>query len=274
MSDFQVLTLALIQGLTEFLPVSSSAHLLLPHQLLGWPVQGLGFDAAVHLGSLLAVLAYFRSELRQLSLAFFHIGEAGADRVERLAQRRLAWRLIAATMPVVVAGWLLRDAVAAERDNALLIAATTIVFGLLLWWSDRRGRDNALKLSELGWGAALFIGFAQTLALAPGVSRAGICLTAALIVGARRREAARFAFLLSIPVILAAATLELAQMRHSPPALPVSQMALGVAASAAASLLCISAFMRLIERVGLTPFVVYRLALGVGLLVLIGAGAI
>ena len=274
MSDLQIATLALIQGLTEFLPISSSAHLLLPHQLFGWPMQGLGFDTATHLGSLLAVLIYFRVDLWRLTLAFFHIGFVGADHIEGLAQRRLAWRLIAATIPVIVAGWALRDVVAAYRDDARLIAWTTIVFGALLWWADRRGRDNDDDLSGLGIGAAWCVGLMQMLALAPGVSRAGVCLTAALLLGLRRKEAARFAFLLAIPVIAAAGALEAWELTQAAAAVPLSQMALGLVVSALASLICIDAFMRLVERLGLLPFVIYRLALGAGLLLLIRAGAI
>lgn len=259
MDWLQTLVLALIQGLTEFLPISSSAHLILPSQLLGWPDQGLGFDVAVHLGSLVAILAYFRRELGPLAQGFL-ASFAG----RRSHEGQLVWMLAVATLPAGLAGLLGKDYIEAHLRSAQVIAWATIGFGLLLGLADRRG-GGAKTLLQITWPLALAIGVAQALALIPGTSRSGITITAALFLGFSRTDSARFSFLLSIPVIaLSAAYLGYKMVGQVQ--VDWAAIGMGFVVSAASAYLCIRLFMRLIERVGMTPFVIYRLVLGAGLL--------
>lgn len=258
----QTTLLAVAQGLTEFLPVSSSAHLLLPSILLGWPDQGLTFDVAVHAGTLLAALAYFRRDLRGLGAAW--IGSlAGRPGCER---SRLAWLLLLASVPVGAAGLALGGPVEALARSAPVIAAASIAFGILLWLADRIGRDGA-GLERLGWRGALVIGLFQALALIPGASRAGVTMTAALFCGLSRRAAARFSFLLAIPVILASGLLRAGELAASGQAAAQwPRLLYGGAVSALVAFATIHFFLRLVERLGLAPFAVYRIALGALLL--------
>lgn len=257
MDLIQTLALALLQGLTEFLPISSSAHLILLPVLLGWQDQGLAFDVAVHVGTLLAVVAYFRVELRRM-LADWLASLAGSGQT---ADSRLAWAVGFGTIPVGLAGLLFADVIEQHLRSPLVIAATTVLFGLLLWWSDRSGARRRDEYS-IGWKDVLVIGCAQALALIPGTSRSGITMTAALMLGLSREGAARFSFLLSIPVILLAGGFETRELFHQ--AGPVDWQALGVGTlvSAVSAYLCIHFFLKLVARIGLTPFVIYRLLLG------------
>ncbi|HSH28573.1 MAG TPA: undecaprenyl-diphosphate phosphatase [Thiohalobacter sp.] len=257
----QILALALLQGLTEFLPISSSAHLILLPVLLGWADQGLAFDVAVHVGTLLAVVAYFRVELRRM------LGDWLASLVGggQTADSRLAWAVGFGTIPVGLAGLLFADAIELHLRSPLVIATTTVLFGLLLWWSDRSGARRRDEYS-LNWRDVLVIGCAQALALIPGTSRSGITMTAALMLGLSREGAARFSFLLSIPVILLAGGFETHELFQQ--AGPVDWQALGVGTvvSAVSAYLCIHFFLKLVARIGLAPFVLYRLLLGAYLL--------
>lgn len=264
MIDFyQVLALAIIQGLTEFLPISSSAHLILPAEILAWPDQGLAFDVAVHLGTLLAIALYFRRQLVELSQGFF--GQmAGKGRSEN---SDLAWCIILATIPAVLVGLMLNPYMHHLR-HSLVIAATTIIYGLLLGFADFLAKKQPQPLTKVALPQALFIGLMQCLALVPGTSRSGITMTAALLLGFNREVAARFSFLLSIPLILAASVLKLGELVQSQ--LPVDWLMLlsGVALSFISAYLCIHIFLRWIERIGFMPFVIYRLLLGALLLFL------
>jgi undecaprenyl-diphosphatase len=252
--------LALIQGLTEFLPISSSAHLILPSAVLGWEDQGLAFDLAVHLGTLLAVVWYFRWQLWQIATDM-----TGA--VLRPGQRQyadLGWKLLVATLPVVVAGFLLKDLEETALRDARIIVFTTIGFALLLWWADRAGSKHGSG-NEISWKAAMLIGFAQVLALVPGTSRSGVTMTAALMCGLEREAASRFSFLLSIPVIAGAALLMVVDL------LSLDQvdwltLGYGMGVSAVAAYACIHYFLRLINAMGFLPFVIYRVLLGVALI--------
>ena len=167
MDMVQAVWLAIIQGLTEFLPISSSAHLILPAQILGWPDQGLAFDVAVHVGSFVAVVIYFRHDLQQLIMAWFKslpVKAAGTP------ESRLAWCIILATIPAGLAGLLLGDFIEANLRSMAVIAVTTIGFGLLLGWADTRQR-GVKTVDQLSWKSALVVGAAQALALIPGTSR-------------------------------------------------------------------------------------------------------
>lgn len=253
----QIIVLSLIQGLSEFLPISSSAHLILGSRALGWPDQGLVFDVATHLGTLLAVLVYFRSDLTHMLMAVLRTPRTDADR----QHRRLAWILVLATVPALIVGFFAGDLVAKHLRDIRVIAATTVVFGLVLWWADSFGRKN-LRLEEISWGAALFVGMAQVLALIPGTSRSGITITAGRLLGLDAYAAARFSFLLAVPIIAAAGGYGLWKLSRGEAGIDGSEFALAMAFSAFAGWVCISVFLALVRRVGLLPFVLYRLGLG------------
>ena len=266
MDMVQAVWLAIIQGLTEFLPISSSAHLILPAQILGWPDQGLAFDVAVHVGSFVAVVIYFRHDLQQLIMAWFKslpVKAAGTS------ESRLAWCIILATIPAGLAGLLLGDFIEANLRSMAVIAVTTIGFGLLLGWADARQR-GVKTVDQLSWKSALVVGAAQALALIPGTSRSGITMTAALALGFDRTTAARFSFLLSIPIITLSGGYKTRQLMDQA-LVPWTEILLGTALSAVTAYLCIHSFLRLVERVGMMPFVIYRLILGGFLIYLIGS---
>ncbi len=263
MSLWQELLLALIQGLTEFLPISSSAHLILFPRLMGWQDQGLAFDVAVHVGTLAAVLLYFRRDLAKMA----------RDWTRSLAGRaltpeaRLAWGVLLGTIPVGLSGLLFKDVIETTLRSPLVIALATLAFGLLLWWADRRGRRVRDEYS-LDWRDILVIGLAQALALIPGTSRSGITITAGLLLGLTRQGAARFSFLLSIPVIALAGLLKTRDLILGEVPLPWTDLLLGAVVSGIVAYLSIHYFLLLLERVGLLPFVIYRLILGTVLLAL------
>lgn len=259
-----MLVLAIVQGVTEFLPVSSSAHLVLPARLFGWPDQGLAFDTAVHFGSLAAVMFYFRTELSQLSVAFW--GHVAHDEVT--SESRYCLYLLLASLPIIPVGFLTRFFVEAQLRDTQVIAITTIGFGVALLAADfiskKKKEDHTLDLTT-----AITIGFAQCLALIPGTSRSGITITTALLFSHTRESAARISFLISIPAIAGAAGIKLWDLLHDgsgPEALPLLA---GVIISAVAAYACIRLFLDYIARIGYLPFVVYRLLLGGLLLVFV-----
>ncbi|KPP98094.1 undecaprenyl-diphosphate phosphatase [Marinobacter sp. HL-58] len=264
MELWHIIVLAIIQGLTEFLPISSSAHLILPSQILGWPDQGLAFDVAVHVGTLAAVIWYFRMEVCRLTVAW--AGDTARGRVGQ--DSGLAWAVIAGTVPAGLAGLLLNDFIESSLRSGLVIAASTIGFGLVLWWSDAVGR-RVRELPSLTMKDAMIIGVAQALALIPGTSRSGITITAALFLGFGREAAARFSFLLSIPLILAAGLLKTLELVEQGGATDWTAIALGAALSFVSAVICIHLFLKFLERLGLMPFVIYRMILGVLLLVML-----
>jgi undecaprenyl-diphosphatase len=258
----QIVVLALVQGFTEFLPISSSAHLILVPQLTGWPDQGLAFDVAVHLGSLAAVVIYFRQDLNRMTLDWF----ASLGQRKLVGESRLAWAVLWGTIPAGLAGFLLKDVVEDVLRSPMVIAWATIGFGVLLWIADRSAAQRRDE-HHIGWKEVLVIGLAQALALIPGTSRSGITMTAGLMMGLTREAAARFSFLLSIPLILAAGSLLTVKLANAPG--PVDWLALfiGTVLSGITAYLCIHYFLKLIGRTGMFPFVVYRLLLGAVLLV-------
>ena len=263
MDTLQTVLLALLQGLTEFLPISSSAHLILLPRLLGWGDQGLAFDVAVHVGTLLAVVLYFRHDVQRLFAAWL---QSCLNR-RMSADARLAWLVLLGTVPVAVAGLALHDVIETYLRSPMVIALATIGFGILLGLADWRGRQSRSEVT-LTVPGVIWIGLAQALALVPGTSRSGITMTAALALGLTRSAAARFSFLLSIPVILMAGGFESLKLVQQLEPVDWGSILLGTAIAAVSAYLCIHFFMRLIERVGMFPFVVYRLLLGAFLLVL------
>ena len=261
MDWLQVVILAIVQGITEFLPVSSSAHLILVPVLTDWPDQGLAFDVALHLGSLSAVLIYFRSDILNMLQSWtrsLHTRQLDAD-------AKLAWAVILGTIPVGLAGLLLKDTVETVLRSPVYLSIGLIGFGLLLGWADWRFRGSRSEY-QMNWKDVLFIGCAQALALFPGTSRSGITMTAALMLGLSREASARFSFLLSIPVIVLACGMETIELIKSQVAVDWLQMAAGVVLSGISAYLCIHYFLAFIKRIGMQPFVVYRIVLGALLL--------
>lgn len=265
MSDLQILVLALVQGLTEFLPISSSGHLILAPYLFGFADQGLAFDVAVHLGSLIAVLAYFRADVWRIAVAWLASLAPGRPQTPN---GRLGWAIIIGTLPVVVAGMLLKSLVEGELRAPWVIALTTIGFGLLLGWVDLRARRRR-EITQLQLRDALIIGASQILALVPGTSRSGITMTAGLWLGLTRAAASRFSFLLSIPTILASGTLVTKDLLEANVPVDWTSLGLGVVLSGIAAYATIALFLRFIERIGMWPFVLYRLVLGGVILILV-----
>ena len=264
MDGGQAIVLALLQGLTEFLPISSSAHLILVPVLTDWPDQGLAFDVAVHFGTLAAVVWYFRCEV--LTMLRDWAGSLAGH--GQTAESRLAWAVAAGTVPAALAGLLAHDYIESSLRSPLVIAATTIGFGLLLGLADARPRPLARDEYALRWRDVLIIGLAQALALIPGTSRSGITMTAGLFLGLSRQAAARFSFLLSIPVILLAAGYETWNLLESTDPVDWTALAIGFGVSAVSAYVCIHLFLKLLQRIGFMPFVVYRLVLGGVLLVM------
>ena len=262
MDLIQIIVLAIVQGLTEFLPISSSAHLILVPVLTDWPDQGLAFDIAVHAGTLLAVVFYFRKELARMIVEWF-----ASFRGTLTADARLAWAVLIGTIPVGIAGLVFKGLIETELRSPMVIALATILFGLLLWYSDSTGKrskdEYGLLLCDV-----LIIGLAQALALIPGTSRSGITITAGLMLGLKRKAAARFSFLLSIPVIFLAGSLETMEYLGEASVQDVKPLLIGALISAISAYTCIHYFLKLLERIGMFPFVAYRLVLGVILLVL------
>jgi len=261
---FQTLFLALIQGLTEFLPISSSAHLILPFQILGWQDQGLAFDVAVHLGSLAAVLWFLRTDLLDIIIGFWQ-----SLRTWKLNRHtHLGLMLLLASLPILPIGYLARGFVEAELRTVVVIAAATIVFGVLLGLADLK-KSNDLDEFSINWVHAILIGFAQCFALVPGTSRSGVTMTAALFLGLSRSSAARFSFLLSIPAILGAGTIKVMDLAESTTRVQWDSLLLGTFVAAVSAYLCIRLFIGYINQIGFMPFVIYRLLLGAGLLILV-----
>jgi len=261
--DFlQVTFLAVLQGATEFLPISSSGHLILPSLLLGWSDQGLTFDVAVHVGTLFAVLIYFRLDLQVLSIALLR----SLVQRQHSTDSKLAWMLLVATIPAGLSGLIFASQVEQYGRSLALISATSIAFGLLLYVSDLRGKKQR-SITDLDWKTAIIIGFSQVLALLPGTSRSGVTMTAALFCNLDRAAAARFSFLLAIPIITASGLLRGIELLGSGgEAVQWLVLLYAILISAIVAYLCIHYFLRLIERVGFLPFVLYRIFLGIFLL--------
>ena len=257
MEIWQVIVLALVQGLTEFLPVSSAAHLILLPYFADWPDQGPTFDVAVHVGTLSAVVLYFRRELSSMCFDWFESIRAGHS----VGESKMLWLIVAATIPAGIAGLLLELLLPGGLRSPLLIAVATMGFGLLLWWADVAG--GQLKDERgIGLREAMFIGVAQALALIPGTSRSGITITAGRALGFSRRAAARFSFLLSIPVIVLAGAAKLYGALGAVEVTDWGALLLGTVLAFLSAYACIHYFLKIIARISLLPFVIYRLALG------------
>jgi undecaprenyl-diphosphatase len=249
-----VILLALVQALTEFLPISSSGHLALAGFFFGWDYQGLVMDLAVHLGTLVAVVLYFRDDLLRIARALLAIRPGRPLD----AEQRLGLGIGIATVPAALVGVSMTDAFAESLRHPLLIAATTAGFALVLWWADAR-RRGARDEYAVGIGGALFAGAMQALALVPGVSRSGITMTAALMLGLTRTAAARYAFLMSIPITALATAHGVKEVITGESPVVAETFLAAAVLSGVFAFVVIHWFLRFVQRVGVMPFVVYRL---------------
>lgn len=267
MTLLQIIVLAIVQGITEFLPISSSAHLILVPALTGWPDQGIMMDVGVHIGTLVAVMMYFRSDIKRMILALWHM--VSFSRKANTGDRRLMIALVLSTIPIVVIGGIVSVKGWNEGWRSLeVIGWTSIVFGILLYVLDHKC-DVSRKISDLRYGQAILIGFAQVLAIIPGTSRSGITMTAARGLGFNRTEAARFSMLMSIPTILAAGVMEGVKLAKTGDVALGADIFLGAGLSFITALVAIAALMKWLEKSTMTPFVLYRTLLGTGLLFMV-----
>ncbi|MCJ7751407.1 MAG: undecaprenyl-diphosphatase UppP [Armatimonadetes bacterium] len=267
--------LGVIQGISEFLPISSSGHLILVREFFGWELLADAhwntiFDLSVHAGTFAGLLLYFWSDVIRLAGAFFSTFRHG---IAGVPDRRLAWILVIATLPAALSGVLGEDFIEAQlRQAPMIVAGLLIVFGFILWLAEWRGR-KVRELGDTGWADGIIIGVAQALSLAPGVSRSGITMTAGLAFGMTRETAARYSFLLSLPIIGGAALYgfhsvlgELGQLPQG--ALPT--FAVGFLSAAISGYLCIRYFLGYLQKHALAPFVIYRIVVGAFLLIWFG----
>lgn len=264
MSWIHIVVLAVVQGLTEILPISSSGHLVLVPNVMEWKDQGLVFDVAVHFGTLVAICLYFREDIGRL----LHGGaEVLGGRVSS-PESRLALAIGVGTLPAALAGLLCAGWIAANLRDPLVVVGTLSGYGLLLALADRFG-SRRREMREVGLRDALVIGAAQALALVPGTSRSGITITAGLFLGLRREDAARFSFLLSAPVVLLATLYEVAMIFVEGETVIFGTLALGALISATVAYLTIGFFMRFVNAIGLLPFAIYRVLLAAVILLIV-----
>jgi len=263
MDWWQAIFLAFVQGITEFLPISSSGHLVLAPNVLGWDDQGLSFDVAVHVGSMLAIVGYFRDDFRAL---FHAVNNRHLD--ESSIHLGLIIWLAVATIPAGIVAITLGDIIGTALRNPRSVAIALIFFGLVLWWADRSSQRTR-EVSDMNWRDALLIGCAQAIALIPGTSRSGITITTGLILGLTREAAARFSFLMAVPVICLAGGWKTVELVRSAEQVDWVAMVIGLIASMITAYACIHWFLKYLRRFSLLPFVIYRVVLGVVLLVVI-----
>ncbi len=256
MDFYQALLLGLLQGLTEFLPISSSGHLILTPAFFGWEDQGVGFDLSVHIGTLLAVVLYFRRDV--FGIARDGLVSVGQRKI--VGQGALAWYLVIGTIPAGLAGLALLDMIDNELRGASVIFFTTLVFGILLGiadWLPKRQRT----MESLNWKDAVIIGIAQAMALVPGTSRSGVTITAGLFLGMSREAASRFSFLLAIPIIVLASGVKLLEVATSDVIVDWSGFLVGGVTSFLMAITAIHFFLKWLNKVGMWPYVIYRILL-------------
>lgn len=258
----QAIVLALVQGITEFLPISSTAHLVLVPHITNWPDQGLSYDVALNTATWLAVVLYFRKDIAGLFKGFFQsIKDRG---IKNNHEGELAWMVIIATIPVAICGVLFHDIVAHDLRTAQIIGWSSIIWGIALLLADRR--PGSIEIKQVGWSAALIIGLSQAVALIPGTSRSGITMTAGLFMGLSRTAAARFSFLLAIIVGALAGGKEGVDMVQAGMDTPWLAVGVGFAVAFVSAYLAIHYFLKFISTSSMTLFVVYRVLLGLALL--------
>lgn len=270
MNLLHAFVLGALQGFAEVLPISSSAHLILVPWLLNWPESGLTFDVALHLGTFIALAAYFRRDIIEL---VFNTFDAISTRSLNTPAKRLPFLIVAATVPAAIVGKLFEHKFEdIFRSNPLLIAIFLVVFGLILGLVDMLGRKRRI-LDEINTSNAMVIGLLQCLALIPGVSRSGITITAGLMLGFTRETAARFSFLMSLPIVAGAALLKTVDIvKHGIPAGEGMPMLVGIAVSAVTGYISVAFLLRFVQKRTLSPFVWYRVLVGGGLVIAILSG--
>ena len=253
MDFIQIFILSIIQGITEFLPISSQSHLILTSYLLGLKDQGLGFDIALHFGSLIAILIYYRQEIRSL----FSLSDEGLNYLKLI---------IIGSIPLPIIGLLFIDIVSQNMRSVLSIASMTIFFAIILYLADVRKKEVANKFANISIYTIVFIGLMQTLAIMPGVSRSGIVITAALLANFSRQDSIKIAFLLSIPAIFMATVYQSIQMYQVGNVEILNEHLLGMLLSFIFSYITIHLFITTINKISFIPYIVYRLILGITLI--------
>lgn len=271
MSIFEAIVLAIIQGLTEFLPISSSGHLVLARWLFGWDDPGLDFDVAVHIGTLVAIIFAFRREVWGILAGL----PTDSDAVEGLRPRRFIWLGLIGTIPIVIVGGLFYESLQGELRDATTAGAFLLVTGVLIAGAEWRARraNNAAALAELNQRSALAIGVAQCLAVLPGISRSGMCMVAGMALGQTREAAARCAFWLSMPAIAGAGVLAVAALIDERGSVDAAALIVGALVSFATALIAIRALLWLVRGRSLVPFAAYCLVAGLAVLIARATGA-
>lgn len=263
MEIFQAFVLGLVQGVGEFLPISSSGHLILVHWLFGTEKGSLGFDLALHWGTLVAVLFYFRNDILLIIRGFFHSLFSSSRDLQNNIYQKLAWLIIAASIPGAVIGMLLESYAEDAFRNPLLVAINLGIFGLVVWVIDKFGRKEK-NLDRVTWWDALVIGFSQALAIIPGISRSGSTMAAGLLRGFKRADAARFSFLMSIPIIFGAGLVKIGEFTQG---VSVAELIVGFISSAVFGFLSIRFLLRYLAKHDFTIFVWYRLVVAAAVIV-------
>lgn len=264
MELLQAFILGMVQGLGEFLPISSSAHLIITPWLFGWPDQGLAFDVALHWGTLFAVVGYFRNDIWLLAKGFLHSLLPSTRDLEANPYQKLSWLILLATIPAAIFGKLLESRVESSFRNPLLIAITLSVVGIILYVVDKYGA-KLKNLNHISWVNSLIVGLSQAIAIVPGISRSGATMIAGLAQGFKRQDAAKFSFLMSIPIILGAGVLklpEIAEIQNH------AQLAVGFISSAVFGFLAIKYMLKYIANRSFAIFTWYRLILAAVIFIL------
>ena len=272
MLDFlKAVALGVIQGLTEFLPISSSAHLRIFPELFGWGDPGAAFTAVIQIGTELAVLIYFRKDICRIGSAW--VRSLYRPGLRGQLDSRMGWYIIVGSLPIVVLGVLLKDVIERDFRNLWIIGSTLIVLGVILGVADRVGRsDRAVK--DMSLRHAVLFGLAQSLALVPGVSRSGATISMGRFLGYDREAATRFAFLLAIPAVVGAGLFELKEIPHGANAYGVAPTVVATVVSFVVGYAAIAWLLRYVSTRSYTPFVIYRVVLGAGTLVLVSLGVL
>lgn len=267
MTIFHATVLGLVQGLAEFLPVSSSGHLILVPKLLGWDIQSATFDAVLHLATLGAILVAFREEVFHMIRAVLKDPQGQSTQTGKWS--RLAWTIVAATIPAIGAGLLFKDVIETTLRSPFVVAASLAFWAIVLWVVDRQVRLNAAQdVTSVNSRQGMFIGLAQALALIPGTSRSGITITAGLATGLSRSAAARFSFLLGIPSIAAAGSLAVLDLFSSTEPFDVVPLVVGFLVAFVSGVFAIRFLLKMLKSVSYKPFVYYRLVLALVITVL------
>lgn len=254
----QAIVLGLVQGVTEFLPISSSGFLVLIPELLGWEVQSVTFDAFVHIATLAAVVLALWPEVRQIISAF--IGNASSKQAPDF--RKLAQWIVLATIPVMAAGFLMQKVFEIDIRSAAVVAWSFIIWGAVLFIADRRTKQGKEQVQQIGWKRSLMIGLAQIIALIPGTSRSGITITAGLFAGLSRETAARFSFLLAIPTIAAAGFLKLGDVVAGSEVIELTPLIVGFLTAAISAFVVVKVFLKFLQKFSYRELAVFRVLLG------------